>query len=258
MKLIIANWKMYPTLADSLVLTSALRSLLPDVKGVEIVLAPPQAWLVSVVEEWRHRVPHISFAAQNVWPEDQGAFTGEASAYLLKNLIKYALVGHSERRHLQQEPNDLVNEKLVSCLRWQVRPILCVGEDKKVFRSNGEIDKRQMDELENQLSDGLYGVKEEDMERVVIAYEPVWAIGTSNPATGEYAAQVITALRNQIAKKYSRAVADGVKILYGGSVAPGNTRQFLQQDGIDGLLVGSVSVKAKEFTEICRIAAEYR
>jgi len=258
MKLIIANWKMYPTLSDSLVLAPSLRSSLAEVKGVEVVIAPPLAWLVSVVESWRGSVPHISFAAQNVWPEDQGAFTGESSAYLLKNMVKYALVGHSERRHLQEESNDLVNEKLMSCLRWQIRPILCVGEEKKIFNSQGQSDDKQLDNLTKQLSDGLYGVKEEDMDRVVIAYEPVWAIGTSNPATGEYAARVIAVLRDQVAKKYSRATAGKARFLYGGSVSPSNTDQFLREEGVDGLLVGSVSVKSRDFVSICRAAAQYR
>jgi len=258
MKLIVANWKMYPTLSDSLVLVPSLRSSLAQIRGVEIVIAPPIVWLVSVVESWQGGLPHVSFAAQNVWPEDQGAYTGETSAYLLKNIVKYALVGHSERRHLQEESNDLVNDKLMSCLRWQVKPILCVGEERKIFSAEGESDDKQMALLAQQISDGLYGVKEEDVDRIVVAYEPVWAIGTSNPATGEYAARVIGVIREQIHKKYSRAAAEKIKILYGGSVSPANARQFLGQEGIDGLLVGSVSVKARDFVAICQAAAEYR
>src|SRR5438552_629434 len=114
-KVIIGNWKMYPTLSDSLVLTATLKKGLEELKGVEVIIAPPQPWLVPVIEAWGHRLSHVHFASQNIWPDDQGAFTGETSAYLLKNLIRSALVGHSERRLNNHETNDLIHEKILSC-----------------------------------------------------------------------------------------------------------------------------------------------
>lgn len=257
MKLIIGNWKMYPTLTDSLVLAPSLKSALVDLRGVEVVLAPPTPWLVPIIESWKHSVPHIHFSAQNIWPEDQGAYTGEISAYLLKNLVQFALVGHSERRHLQNESDELINEKLHACMKWQIRPILCIGEEKKIYDASGETDDYQLTKVRKQLNEGLAGVKQEDMGRVVVAYEPVWAIGTSNPASSEYATQVIRMLRDEIGKKYP-SLAERVKILYGGSVSSTNAGQFLKEDGVDGLLVGSASVKVKEFVEICRVAATCR
>jgi triosephosphate isomerase len=258
-KLIVGNWKMYPTLSDSLVLAGSLKNGLEEIGAVEVVLVPPSIWLPSIIEHWRHRLPHVSFGVQNVYPEDQGAYTGEVSAYFVKALAKYAIVGHSERRSYLREDNDLINRKVHSVLRWRMSPILCVGEGKKVLDSNGSVaDQYQWIKLTEQLREALAGVKKDRIDEVVVAYEPVWAIGTSNPATAEYAGRVIGKLRAVLAEKYGVSTAKTVRFLYGGSVEPANSGEFLKNEEIGGLLVGGASVKARDFLTICRHASAAR
>ncbi len=255
-KLIVGNWKMYPTLSDALVLATTLKSGLEEVAGVEVVLAPPAIWLPSILEHWKNRLPHVSFAVQNLYPEDQGAYTGEISAYFVKDMVKYAIIGHSERRSYLHEDNDLINRKVHSAFRWQVSPILCVGEAKKVIGQDGTVvEPYHWTKLIEQLRDGVAGLKKDRLDELVIAYEPIWAIGTSSPATAEYAGTVISRLREVIAEKYGAAAAKMVRILYGGSVDPTNASEFLRHREIDGLLVGGVSVKARDFLTICRHAS---
>lgn len=254
-KLIVGNWKMYTTISDALVLAGHLRSSLRDISGAEVVLAPPTVWLPSVVGAWGSKLRNVSFGAQNVWSDDQGAYTGEVSVYMLKNMIKYAIVGHSERRNYAGESDELINEKVRSCLKWQVRPILCVGEDEQVL-SNGSISSQyRWEKLVNQMINGLRGVARDRLDEVTIAYEPVWAIGTSNPATPEYAAEVITRLKERLSKEYDASSVQGVRWLYGGSVAASNAAEFLRFSEINGLLVGSASVKSKDFTRIVELSA---
>lgn len=255
---IVGNWKLYPTLSDSLVLAASLRRRLETLKGVEVVLAPPNAWLVPVVEAWRHPIEHVSFAAQNIWPEDQGAFTGELSAYMVKDLARYALVGHSERRIYAHEDDDLIREKIQACLRWQIKPILCVGETKRAIDSSGKTDSYQWQKITAQLMEALHGVKPDDLTRVLIAYEPLWAIssvGSRNPAKPDYVGEIINRLRERLTEKYGRDLAREVPILYGGSVAGDDAADYLREDNVDGLLVGGESVKSAEFLKICEIAA---
>jgi triosephosphate isomerase len=228
-------------------------------KGVEIVIAPPTAWLMPIIESWKTRHSHISFAAQNVWPEDQGAYTGETSPYMLKNLVKYAIVGHSERRKYQGEDNDLIREKIASCLKWHIKPIFCIGETKKVL-NDGKLNETEWEKLVDQLIEGLSGLGKHQLEDIVIAYEPVWAISANNsekPTIVDYAVEVISRLRAKLADKYGKEAA-GVKFLYGGSVESHNVGEYLREDEISGLLVGGASVKAKEFISICQIASATR
>lgn len=258
-KIIVGNWKMYPTLSDSLVLAGMLRSGLEHNMGTEVVIAPPSVWLPTILEHWKHKLGHVSFAVQNIYPEDQGAYTGELSAYLVKDMVKYAIVGHSERRSYLGEGNDIINRKVHSALRWRIKPILCVGESNRVIGADGTIaDQYHWTKLTEQLKEGIAGIKKDRMDEVIIAYEPVWAIGTNNPATADYAGDVISRLRAIIADKHGSSVAKGVRFLYGGSVEPGNATEFLRNEEIDGLLVGGVSVKAKKFLEICHHASALR
>ncbi len=259
-KLIIANWKMYPTLSDSLVLASQLKGQLEGVKGVHIVLAPPTAWLASIVESWTHKPSNLDFAIQNIWPEDQGAYTGEVSAYMVKSIVKYALVGHSERRRFQSEDDELVREKVQACLRWKIRPIVCIGEHKRAIDAEGRVDSYQLQRVMNQLTEALHGVKGDDIRKVIIAYEPVWAItqgATSHPAKPAYAEAMIRRIRDRLAEKYGKLTAEEIQILYGGSVNTSNASEYLRQQGVNGLLVGEISVKAKDFVEICRISVSH-
>lgn len=257
MRLIVGNWKMYPTLTDSLVLAASLKKAAEGLSGVEVVTAPPTSWLVPVIESWAGAKSAPKLAAQNIWPDDQGAFTGETSAYFLKDLVDYAIVGHSERRRLIGERNDQVHEKVQACLRWQIRPILCIGEVKKIYDSRGATDDHQLRRLIGQLADGLYAVKESQLDRIVVAYEPVWAVGTHHPAKPEDVERVGELIRRYLSDKYGET-AKTVPILYGGSVEPNNAADYLVLPQISGLLIGSISVKAKSFIEVCRIAAGLR
>ncbi len=247
---------MYPTLSDSLVLASTLKTRLETLKGIDVVLAPPLAWLVPILDGWKHKLDHIHLAAQNVWPEDQGAYTGEVSAYMLKDLVRFAIVGHSERRRNQHEDDDLIREKIQACLRWRITPILCVGETKRLLDESGKIDAYQWQRLADQLVEALHGVKADDIHRIVVAYEPVWAIGNGRTATAEYASSIIVRLKERLAEKYPKDAVAQVRFLYGGSVEAHNSHELLARQEIDGLLIGSTSVKTKEFLQICEIAAK--
>lgn len=254
-KLIVGNWKMYPTLSDSIVLAGSVRSGLEGIGGVQVVIAPPISWLVPVIEHWKRSLPNVHFGAQNIWPDDQGAFTGEVSAYMLKHMVKYAIVGHSERRNAGED-DDLISRKVSACLRWRIKPILCVGETRKMI-SGETVDQNEWRKVSKQLSEGLSGVKKDSIDDIVIAYEPVWAIGSSNPATPEYCLKVVERIRSNLKDKYGSA-ADMVQILYGGSVESSNAAEYLRHPEIAGLLVGGASVKAKEFINICRAASSIK
>ncbi len=256
-RLIIGNWKLYPTLSDSLVLATALKSALEDIKGIEIAIAPPTAWLVPISTSWKHKLPYLHLAAQNIWPEDQGAFTGEVSAYLLKDLVSYAIVGHSERRSMGEE-SEQVSEKAQACLKWGITPVICVGEAKKIIHADGTVDSYQWSRLSEQLMESLRGITQAKLPEVVIAYEPVWSISAHNPssvAKPEYVEQIIAKLRLTLGEKYGREPASQVRFLYGGSVSAQTAGNYLREREVRGLLIGSASVKAKDFIETCRIAA---
>lgn len=259
MKLIVGNWKMYPTLSDSLVLAASLKSGLEEIIGVETVIVPPAIWLPTIIEHWKHQLPNVSFGVQNIYPEDQGAYTGEISAYFVKDLVKYAIIGHSERRNYLREDNDLINRKVHTALRWRIKPILCIGEAKKVIAKDGTINEQyHWTKLSEQLREGMAGVKKDRLDDIVIAYEPIWAVGTNNPASADYAIEVIIKLREVIAQKYGVSAADTVRFLYGGSVDPSNAMEYLRHDQINGLLIGGGSVKARSFITICRHASAVR
>lgn len=253
-KVIIGNWKMYPTYSDAMVLTSTLKTKLEKHHKVEIVIAPPTAWLIPVVDSWKSEHKHISFAAQSIWPEDQGAYTGDVSAYMLKDIVKYALIGHSEQRKNHHETNELVNRKVISALKWRIKPVVCIGETKRVFNEHNVRDASEWKKLFQQLEMALTNVDRHHFDDIIIAYEPVWAIGTQNPATPAYVSKVINELTTELKEIFKTGVKD-LKFLYGGSVGPENVAAFLKEDNIDGLLVGGYSVKANDFETICRLAS---
>ncbi len=257
MKMVVGNWKMFPTLSDALVLTGMVKTAAEQLKGVEIVIAPPSPWIVPVAESIRHRLNNFHLAAQNVWPEDQGAHTGEVSAYLLRNLVEYAILGHSERRRDQREDNDLIHDKLISCLKWGIKPILCVGETKPVFAHDGATDDYQLNRILEQLTDALEGVADDGLSRIIIAHEPVFAVGTKRPVKPQYASEVIHRLRLKLQEKFGE-VGYRLPILYGGSVEANNVASYLRSPGIDGLLIGSMSVRGRDFIKACQIAAGLR
>lgn len=258
--LVVGNWKMNTTLSDAVVLANSVRRVAENL-DVEIVLCPPFVWLVTLAEDLEHSPKNLHLGAQNMWFADKGAMTGEISPLMIKNLVKYVILGHSERRLHFNESDALINDKIHAALNHNLTPIICVGERKKMptgaeKRGRGrpaEIDLQS--NILHQLEMALKGISAEKAEKLVIAYEPVWAIGTGHAATGSYAAGVIEGLRQLIAKKYTVSLSERVRILYGGSVDDDNIKEFIYQPEIDGVLVGGVSLKAKEFINICREAA---
>lgn len=254
--LIVANWKMNTTLSDAIVLVNYIKNGF-DFSNIEVVLCPPFLWLIPALEIIEKAPKNLSLGAQNVFYEDEGAFTGEISPKMLKGLTEYVIVGHSERR-VGGESIEIVNKKVKHVIKNDLKVVLCVGESKKMLLEKRLYGRPTGVDLKNQIFidilDLLDGVSQEGMNNVVIAYEPLWAIGTGDPATGAYAAAVISGLREVLSQKYSKNVVSDIRILYGGSVTPANAAEFLHQPEIDGLLVGGASLKAKDFLNICQIA----
>ena len=250
---------MNTSLADATVLATQVKNAAEDLDSIEIVLSPPFTWLVSLAEILENAPKNLHLGAQNMWFADKGAMTGEVSPLMLKDLVDYVIIGHSERRAHFHESDELINDKIHAALRHSITPILCVGEHKKVQeekRGRGRPAKVSVQaNVIHQLEHALRGVSRENAEKIVISYEPVWAIGTGNPATGAYAAQVIGRLRQVFAKKYGQGVGERVRILYGGSVDASNITEFIYQPEIDGALVGGASLQVKEFIGICKEAS---
>jgi triosephosphate isomerase len=259
--LIIGNWKMNTTLADASVLTTQIRNSVGGL-DIDVVLCPPFVWLVPVAEILEKSPRNLSLGAQNMWFAKSGAMTGEISPLMLKGLAKFVILGHSERRSHFKESDELINDKIHAAFEANLTPIVCVGELKKMHalhaKKRGRGRPAHLDlksDITHQLRAALESVSRNNVEKMIVAYEPVWAIGTGNPATGAYAAEVISRLREVFAKKYGREVSERVRILYGGSVDSENVREFIFQPDIDGVLAGGASLKAKEFIKICREAA---
>ena len=242
-KLIIGNWKMNLNIHEASMYVHKLDQLIRVRRDVEVVLAPTILTLQSLSLQIDNR--KFKLAAQNFYWRDDGAFTGEVSANQLRGLVKYGLVGHSERRHVFHEPGRDTGRKVQAAIRHGIRPVLCVGET-AFERSEGET----RDILHDQLVAGLANVTSTDMKELAIAYEPVWAIGTGNNATPTDVKQVARAIRSQLKYMFGERLAKQVPILYGGSVNQHNAGGYLDAEGIDGLLIGGASLKADEFAAI--------
>jgi triosephosphate isomerase (TIM) len=243
--MVAGNWKMNTTLAEAVALVDAMRADLEAVAGVDRVLCPPFVSLAALHD--RLAGSPVRLGAQNLYYEAKGAFTGEISPAMLVGLVDYVILGHSERRHIFGENDELINRKVQAALTNGLRPILCVGE------TLAENESGQTDAVvSRQLRLGLAGVA--SLERVVLAYEPVWAIGTGRPATPEGANTTMEALRAQVRGLHG-AAADDVRILYGGSVTAENFAAFMAMPAIDGGLVGGASLNPASFVAIARQAA---
>ncbi len=238
-KLIVANWKMNPQTAEEalrLVKNIAGRAA----RGVELAIAPPFVYLDMVKKNCGRE---IKLAAQNVHWEERGAFTGEISAPMLKNIgCDYVIIGHSERRYKMGETGEMINLKIKSALRHGLVPILAVGEREK----NGDIKKT----LAEQLTGALEGVGASEIGRLVIAYEPVWAIGTGVSDTPDHALSAALLIRKIAGGIYGKELTENLPVLYGGSVSGKNTGEFIGQKGIDGALVGGASLEAENFEAV--------
>lgn len=240
---IAANWKMYKTVHEAVVFAKEFRSMVKDMQGVEIVIAPPFTAVHGVAEASRNSP--VGVAGQDLYWEREGAFTGEISGAMLKEAgAEYVIIGHSERRRLFQETDATVNRKLVAALAADLTPIVCIGETLEEREAN-----ETLPVLDRQIKAGLDGLTGDQVGSLVLAYEPVWAIGTGRNATPEDASQVHAVLRGALGELVGR-MAEEVPILYGGSVNPGNAKALLAAPGVDGLLVGGASLDPESWTAI--------
>jgi triosephosphate isomerase len=243
-KFIAGNWKMNLDRASAVALARQVAERAAGVEGVDLAVFPPSVYVDAVAQVLSGT--RVAWGVQNVYHEPNGAFTGETSVVMLKDLgCKYAILGHSERRHILGESDASVNKKTIAVLAGGMIPIVCVGET-LAEREAG----KTMDVIQCQVSGSLDGLSAEEMLRTVIAYEPVWAIGTGKNATPAQAEEVHLALRKILANRYNGEIAQAVCIQYGGSVKANNARDLLSQPDIDGALVGGASLKADEFLGI--------
>jgi triosephosphate isomerase len=247
--LIAGNWKMNLTVAEAVALVNAMRPRLESIAGVELVVCPPFVSLEAVRALLDGSL--ILIGAQNVFWEDKGAYTGEVSPLMLAPLCRYVIIGHSERRQYFSITDELVNRQIQACLRHGLQPIMCVGESLAQYE-DGETDSV----VERQVRGGLRG--QASCPGLVVAYEPVWAIGTGRAATGDGANRVIGHVRQILGDLIGPEVASTTRILYGGSVTGTNIGEFINQEEIDGALVGGASLRPDEFVAIARAAAAKR
>lgn len=246
--LIVGNWKMNNNITDSIKLITALKNLVKEPVEVEVVLAPPYTSLYSVAVA--NQESSFKLAGQNCYWEDEGAFTGEVSAPFLKDVgCDYVILGHSERRTLFGETDEMINKKIHAALGAELTPIFCVGESHKERES-----KKTFEVIEKQVRRGLSDVTMHDLESFVIAYEPVWAIGTGNNASPAQASEVHGFIRNLMAKLYDAPTANNIRILYGGSVKSSNIKELMKAPEINGVLVGGASLLADEFAKIIQFS----
>ncbi|TAK32100.1 MAG: triose-phosphate isomerase [Chloroflexota bacterium] len=247
--IVAGNWKMNTTVAEAMDLTRAMREDLDATTGVEKVLCPPFVSLASVRDVIAGT--SIKLGAQNMFYEQKGAYTGEISPLMLAPLCEHVILGHSERRQYFGETDEIVNKKVKSALAAGLKPIMCVGER---LEENQRGETAQV--VSRQVRGGLAGV--EEIDRVVIAYEPIWAIGTGLAATGEQANDTIHIIRTVVAELFGAAASERLRIQYGGSVTAANSTELASQPDIDGALVGGASLKAADFVSIARQFAEVK
>jgi triosephosphate isomerase (TIM) len=242
------NWKMNKTVAEARELTSALSAGLREIAAVEKVLCPPATSLMAVCEALKGT--DIGLGAQNMYWEEKGAFTGEISPGMVKELCRYVILGHSERRAYFGETNETVNRKLLAAQKFDLTPIVCVGETLDEYESN-----RTREVVSRQTSESLRDVPADFAARIVVAYEPVWAIGTGKASNGKEANAVVKdIIRPALADLYGEQTAQAIRVLYGGSVTSANAAEFFAEPDIDGALVGGASLKLDEFVAITKAA----
>jgi len=243
-----ANWKMNCTYQQAeKLLDEVLQSEVNLSYGSEVIFAVPFPYLIMANSEVADE-PNFSVAAQNCHQKKSGAFTGEVSAEMLKSIsIKYCIIGHSERREYFFETNKMLADKINTCLENEINPIFCCGEPLNIREAG-----KQNNHVETQLIESLSHLSPQQMENIVIAYEPIWAIGTGKTATTEQAQEMHAFIRSVLRKKYSSELAEVITILYGGSVKATNANELFACADVDGGLVGGASLNAKEFIEIMK------
>ena len=241
--IIAGNWKMNNTIAEGVALVKALAPLVKDAK-VTVVACPTATALSAVAEAAKGTNIHIG--AQNVHWEKSGAYTGEISTGMLTEIgVDYVVLGHSERRDYFGETDEGVNKRAHAAFAAGITPIICCGESLAIREAG-----KYIDHVVGQINAALEGFAADEVAKLVIAYEPIWAIGTGKTATFDQAEEVCKAIREAVAKKFGASAADAIRIQYGGSVKPATIKDLMQQPNVDGALVGGASLKAKDFSEI--------
>jgi triosephosphate isomerase (TIM) len=247
--LVAGNWKMNQTVAQARELVYAMSARLRAIAGVEKVLCPPFTSLQAVSALLEDS--DIGLGAQNMYWQEKGAFTGEISPLMLKELCRYVIIGHSERRSYFGETDETVNQRLQAARQFDLTPIVCVGETLAQYEAN-----QTGDVITRQLKTGLANLDPAFVPRLVIDYEPVWAIGTGKASSGRNANQVVANhIRATLLQLFGRQSAQAIRVLYGGSVTASNAVEFFSQEEIDGALVGGASLKADEFVAIAKAAS---
>tara|TARA_B100000902_G_scaffold208347_1_gene198380 strand:- start:1000 stop:1755 length:756 start_codon:yes stop_codon:yes gene_type:complete len=244
-KIVAGNWKMNLDKSSSEHLVKEILESTQEKKDIQIVLSPPFVYLEQIVKDCVSR-PDVLIAAQNCSAYDNGAFTGEVSTNMLKSIgVDYVIIGHSERRQFFSESNDVLMNKISLSLSNNLKVIFCCGED---------INQREKDLhfeiIEDQLKSTVFNLSANDFSKIVIAYEPIWAIGTGKTATSDQAQEIHGFIRSLITNNYNKDISDNTTILYGGSCKPSNAKAIFSEDDIDGGLIGGASLKSADFTSI--------
>ena len=235
---------MFKNIPEGVNLVNIIKAGVHKITDCEIVVCPPFTALAAISKEIEDT--KIELGAQDMYSETEGAFTGEISPLMLKDVgCRYVILGHSERRQLFKETDAMINKKVLAALKYNLVPILCVGETLEEREA-----RRAFEVVKQQFENSLKVLKADEIDRVVIAYEPVWAIGTGRTATPEQAEQMHSYIRRLLNEQFGNAVGERVKILYGGSVKPDNTTQLMAKPNVDGALVGGASIKAESFIQI--------
>lgn len=247
--IIAGNWKMYKTPQEAVAFVNAVKDRLANLTAVERVVCPPYVALPAVKAALEGT--DIAVGAQDVHWEEEGAFTSQIAPGMLEGLATYVIIGHSETRAYQGVTDEMVNKKAKAALRHGLRPIIAVGESLEINEAGGTEEF-----VANQIRAAFEGIPASDLANIVIAYEPIWAIGTGKNASGEQANAIIGSIRATLAGLYGQEHADAMRIQYGGSVKPGNMAEFMSQPHIDGALVGGASLQPDSFVDLVRIAIE--
>ncbi|MCG2714640.1 MAG: triose-phosphate isomerase [Candidatus Omnitrophica bacterium] len=252
--IIAGNWKMYKNISEAIELSNGLKRELfkLDFESTEVVLCPPFTALAEVAEVLSES--DIGLGGQDMYWAEEGAFTGEISANMLKDAgCQYVIIGHSERRQFFAESNETVNKKIKAAIKCELTPIVCVGENLQEREQN-----KTFNVIEDHIKQALVDIDAQQMQKIVVAYEPVWAIGTGKTATPEQAQEVHKYIRDLLKKMYGEDVAQGVRIQYGGSVKPENILELMAKPDVDGALVGGASLKIDAFAAIVIKSSEVR
>lgn len=247
--IIAGNWKMFKTRDEALQFIYAVSDQVPDIEKVDSVICAQFTVLRCLV---KRQGENLRIGAQNMHFEEEGAFTGEVSASMLKSIdVSYVIIGHSERRAMFNETDESVNKKLVQAFKYEINPILCVGES---------LNQREAGQTESvigtQLELDLKGLTADQVKKLVIAYEPIWAIGTGRTATSEVANETCGFIRSKVASLYNEEVAEAMRIQYGGSVKLANIDELMSMPHIDGALIGGASLKAEDFVKLVEAAVK--